>query len=81
MAYKYQLFYKQQEVENNLRRIGNLELPEVAPIIGSKEHYFYRNKMEFSFSNARWLSEEEIRSDTEIENRNALGFHIPGHVG
>ncbi len=78
MDYKYQLFYKQQEVENNLRRIGNLELPEVAPIIGSKEHYFYRNKMEFSFSNARWLSEEEIRSDTEIENRNALGFHIPG---
>ncbi len=78
MAYEYQLFYKQQEVESNLRRIGKLELPEVAPIIGSKEHYFYRNKMEFSFSNSRWLSEEEIYSKKEIKNRNALGFHIPG---
>ncbi|MEM1339455.1 MAG: 23S rRNA (uracil(1939)-C(5))-methyltransferase RlmD [Bacteroidota bacterium] len=78
MAYEHQLFYKQQEVENNLRRIGNLEFPKPAPIIGAKEHYFYRNKMEFSFSNSRWLSEKEIRSNKAVENRNALGFHIPG---
>ncbi|MEM8508293.1 MAG: 23S rRNA (uracil(1939)-C(5))-methyltransferase RlmD [Bacteroidota bacterium] len=78
MGYEHQLFYKQQEVENNLRRIGNLEFPKPAPIIGAKEHYFYRNKMEFSFSNSRWLSEKEIRSNKAVENRNALGFHIPG---
>ena len=78
MDYGHQLYYKQREVENNLTRIGGLELPEIFPILGSKAHYFYRNKMEFSFSNSRWLSEEEIKSDTEITNRNALGFHIPG---
>lgn len=78
LGYDHQLYFKQREVENNLRRIGGLELPEISPILGSKETYFYRNKMEFSFSDSRWLSEEEIQSDTEITNRNALGFHIPG---
>lgn len=78
MGYEHQLFFKQKEVENNLKRIGNLELPASSPILGSKEQYFYRNKMEFSFSDSRWLTQEEISSDNEIENRNALGFHIPG---
>ncbi|UJH67949.1 23S rRNA (uracil(1939)-C(5))-methyltransferase RlmD [Allomuricauda sp. SCSIO 65647] len=78
MAYEHQLHYKQKEVENNLKRIGGLELPEVLPIIGSKNEYFYRNKMEFSFSDNRWLSEAEINSEEKIEDRNALGFHIPG---
>ena len=78
MGYEHQLFYKQKEVENNLRRIGHLELPEVSPILGSKKQYFYRNKMEFSFSDSRWLTLEEINSDKEIANKNALGFHIPG---
>jgi len=78
MGYEHQLFYKQKEVENNLRRIGHLELPEVSPILGSKKQYFYRNKMEFSFSDSRWLTLDEIRSDTKIEDKNALGFHIPG---
>ena len=78
MAYEHQLSFKQREVENNLRRIGHLELPETTPILGSKKQYFYRNKMEFSFSNSRWLTQEEINSDTDIEDRNALGFHIPG---
>ncbi|MCA0959138.1 23S rRNA (uracil(1939)-C(5))-methyltransferase RlmD [Allomuricauda sp. XS_ASV26] len=78
MGYEHQLFFKQKEVENNLKRIGNLELPVSSPILGSKEQYFYRNKMEFSFSDSRWLTQEEISSDNEIENRNALGFHIPG---
>lgn len=78
MAYKHQLYYKQKEVENNLKRIGNLELPDVLPILGSKERYFYRNKMEFSFSDSRWLSLEEINSEKEIKDKNALGFHIPG---
>ncbi|MCR1026872.1 23S rRNA (uracil(1939)-C(5))-methyltransferase RlmD [Cellulophaga baltica] len=78
MGYDHQLFYKQKEVENNLIRIGHLDLPEITPILGSKKQYFYRNKMEFSFSDSRWLSLEEINSDAEIKDRNALGFHIPG---
>ena len=78
MGYEHQLYYKQKEVENNLRRIGHLDLPELNPIIGSKEQYFYRNKMEFSFSDSRWLTLEEIQSEIEIKDKNALGFHIPG---
>ena len=78
MGYEHQLFYKQKEVENNLRRIGHLDLPESSPILGSKEQYFYRNKMEFSFSDSRWLTLEEIQSEIEIKEKNALGFHIPG---
>jgi len=78
MAYQHQLFYKQKEVTNNLTRIGHIELPEATPILGSAEQYFYRNKMEFSFSNSRWLTVEEIQSDADLGDRNALGFHIPG---
>ncbi len=78
MGYEHQLFFKQKEVKNNLVRIGHLEIPLVSPILGSKKQYFYRNKMEFSFSDSRWLSLEEINSNDEITDRNALGFHIPG---
>ena len=78
MGYEHQLFYKQKEVENNLRRIGHLELPEVSSILGSEKQYFYRNKMEFSFSDSRWLTLEELQSDTIFDDKNALGFHIPG---
>ncbi len=78
MDYKYQLEYKQQEIENNLKRIGKVELPETTPILGSKEIYFYRNKMEFSFSDSRWLTQKEIESGKDFEDKNALGFHIPG---
>ena len=78
MGYEHQLFYKQKEVENNLKRIGHLDLPELTPILGSEKQYFYRNKMEFSFSDSRWLTLDEIKSDNQIEDKNALGFHIPG---
>ncbi|NAS13348.1 23S rRNA (uracil(1939)-C(5))-methyltransferase RlmD [Poritiphilus flavus] len=78
MAYEHQLYYKQREVENNLKRIGQLDLPELLPILGSEKQYFYRNKMEFSFSDSRWLTPEEIESKDPIEDRTALGFHIPG---
>ncbi|WKB81663.1 23S rRNA (uracil(1939)-C(5))-methyltransferase RlmD [Cellulophaga lytica] len=78
MGYEHQLFYKQKEVENNLTRIGHLQLPTITPILGSEKQYFYRNKMEFSFSDSRWLTLDEVKSDEEIEDRNALGFHIPG---
>lgn len=78
MAYQHQLFYKQNEVTNNLTHIGHIELPEITPILGSAKQYFYRNKMEFSFSDSRWLTLEEIQSDANLGDRNALGFHIPG---
>lgn len=78
MAYEYQLFFKQKEVENNLRRIGHIDLPTITPILGSAEDYFYRNKMEFSFSDSRWLTLEEIQSEKDLGDKNALGFHIPG---
>jgi 23S rRNA (uracil1939-C5)-methyltransferase len=78
MAYEHQLFYKQKEVTNNLTRIGHIELPEVTPILGSANEYFYRNKMEFSFSDSRWLTLKEIQSDKDLGDKNALGFHIPG---
>ncbi|QNJ98906.1 23S rRNA (uracil(1939)-C(5))-methyltransferase RlmD [Constantimarinum furrinae] len=78
MGYQHQLFYKQKEVENNLNRIGKIDLPSILPILGSEKTYFYRNKMEFSFSDNKWLTLEQIQSNEIIENRNALGFHIPG---
>lgn len=77
MDYSQQLVYKNQEVYNNLKRIGKMELPDFEPILGSEKTLFYRNKMEFSFSNARWLTEEEIKSSDELIKENALGFHIP----
>ncbi len=77
MKYEQQLFYKNNEVYNNLKRIGKIELPEFEPILGSQKQFFYRNKMEFGFSNARWMTEAEIQSTEEISDKNALGFHIP----
>ncbi|WP_367771144.1 23S rRNA (uracil(1939)-C(5))-methyltransferase RlmD [Flavobacterium sp. WC2421] len=77
MNYNQQLYYKQNEVLNHLQRIGKIELPEFEPILGSEKKFFYRNKMEFSFSNSRWLTEKEIDSTEDLGNRNALGFHIP----
>lgn len=78
LSYEKQLEIKQDEVFNNIKRIGGLENFETLPILGSDEQYFYRNKMEFSFSNARWLTHYEISSEENFGNRDALGFHIPG---
>ncbi|VBB48142.1 Uncharacterized RNA methyltransferase BT_0643 [uncultured Paludibacter sp.] len=78
LPYTEQLKYKQLEVENNLKRIGKVELPEVSPILASKKTEFYRNKLEFTFSNRRWRTTEEINSNKEFDTMNAVGFHIPG---
>ncbi|WP_289054924.1 23S rRNA (uracil(1939)-C(5))-methyltransferase RlmD [Carboxylicivirga marina] len=78
LPYEHQLKYKEREVLNNLSRIGKVELPESMPILGSEQTEFYRNKLEFTFSNNRWLSEAELQSDETIEHRNGVGFHIPG---
>lgn len=78
MSYTAQLRHKQNEVVENLRRIGKLELPSVTPILGAPEIFNYRNKMEYSFSNQRWLEPREMESGIPIEDRNGLGLHIPG---
>lgn len=78
LSYEKQLYFKQSEVENNIRRIGGIDNFECQPILGAPEPYFYRNKMEFSFSDAKWLTLDEINSGEEISNKDALGFHIPG---
>ena len=77
MQYEAQLKYKAKQVIDNLRKIGKTELPEPLPILGSDDTTFYRNKLEFTFSDMRWLTTEEIASGKEF-SRNALGFHIPG---
>lgn len=77
MQYEQQLYYKNNEVYNHLKRIGKIELPDFEPILGSEKQFYYRNKMEFSFSDSRWLTENEIQQEATFTNRNALGFHIP----
>lgn len=77
ITYESQLAYKQQEVIDQLTRIGKVVLPEVSPIIPSDKTRYYRNKLEFTFSNKRWITSEEIQSEQEID-RNGLGFHMPG---
>ena len=76
ITYEAQLKHKQDHVENNMKKLSGVELPGIEPIIGSSDTTFYRNKLEFTFSNNRWLTREEIDSGREF-NRNALGFHIP----
>lgn len=77
LPYEKQLFYKQQQVEDQLKRLGKMELPELSPILGSAKNTFYRNKLEFSFSNKRWLTLDEMDEEHEPATMNALGFHIP----
>ncbi len=79
LPYEEQLRYKQQQIVDNLTRIGKIELPEISPILGSKNIYEYRNKLEFTFSDQRWVSWEDIHAAGGIENverGHGLGFHI-----
>ena len=78
LPYPSQLKYKQQQVLDVLQRIAKIELPEARPILGSEKDRFYRNKLEYTFSNKRWRTLEEIQSGEEFKNNEALGFHIPG---
>ena len=77
LPYSEQVRFKQQQVADQLGRIGKIELPAVSPILGSAKTLFYRNKLEFTFSNKRWLTAEEIASGDKIADSPALGFHIP----
>jgi 23S rRNA (uracil1939-C5)-methyltransferase len=79
LPYSEQTAWKTKHVEDAIKRIGKLESTEVKPILESETIFNYRNKMDFSFSSGRWLTQAEVESEEEIENRNfALGLHIPG---
>lgn len=78
LKYEEQLKAKQQQVYDNLSRIGKVELPEFMPILGSKKTREYRNKLEYGFSNKRWLTEEEVKQDVKYDVMDAVGFHITG---
>ena len=77
LPYSEQIKYKQKQVTDNLTRIGKIELPEISPILGSEKTQFYRNKLEYTFSNKRWLTEEEVKQNVVYDQMNAVGFHIP----
>lgn len=76
MEYDAQLLYKQKSVENALSRIGKVDTSHMEEILPSGQTTYYRNKLEYTFSNQRWLTQDEINSTEDFE-RNALGFHIP----
>lgn len=78
LIYQEQIKAKQQQVVDALTRIGKIQLPEISPILGSEKIYEYRNKLEFGFSDKRWLTDEEIAQDVKFESMDALGFHITG---
>ncbi len=78
LPYSEQLKYKQKQVTDNLSRIGKIDLPDILPILGSEKTEFYRNKLEYTFSNKRWLTSEEISQNVVYGQMNAVGFHIPG---
>lgn len=79
MSYEKQLFYKQKQVSDNFRHLGKFDYPPLLPIIPSEKEYYYRNKLEFTFTNRRWLDEVDMKKQESgtIEPR-GLGFHIPG---
>ncbi len=85
IPYANQLRYKQQQVMDNLQRIAKVDLPEIQPILGSEKTRYYRNKLEFTFSNQRWFTTEEMQirkaqdpAELDPQDELALGFHIPG---
>lgn len=79
LPYPMQLEYKQRQVADQLRRLGGVELPEISPIIGSEKSEYYRNKLEFTFSDKRWIPRAEVAEGAATGGEgNALGFHIPG---
>ncbi len=77
LPYEKQLFYKEKQAKDQLQRIGHVDVEEYLPILGSAKTKYYRNKLEFTFSNKRWITEDEVNNQTEITNSNAVGFHVP----
>lgn len=78
LPYSFQLDCKQRQVKDAMERIAKIEIPEITPILGSENIYEYRNKMEYTFSNKKWLTFDQLRSGEEFPDRDAAGFHISG---
>jgi len=78
MSYEAQLKYKQQQVQDNFERIGKFDFPEILPIIGCENTTYYRNKLEYSFTNRKWLESIDKKDDMQEEDHWALGYHVPG---
>ena len=78
LPYDFQVAHKFKQVSDALKRIAKVELPEIQPILSAPEFFHYRNKMEYTFSASRWLTNEEIAENQQIDQRSALGFHVPG---
>ena len=77
LPYEKQLFYKEKQAKDQLERIGHVSIEEFLPILGSGCKEYYRNKLEFTFSNKRWITADEVKTNAEITDSNALGFHVP----
>jgi 23S rRNA (uracil1939-C5)-methyltransferase len=77
ITYENQAHYKEKQVKDNLERIGKINVEEYLPIVQAKTVYNYRNKLEFSFSDKRWLTNEEIGTESTLDTMNGLGFHVP----
>ena len=78
LPYEKQLEYKQQIVEDAFNRIAKVDIGKIHPIAGADKTQYFRNKLEFTFSNKRWLTPAEVTESDEIKERNAVGFHVPG---
>ena len=78
MDYKHQLYFKQKEVEDSLTRLGGIEIPIISPILGCKDEFRYRNKMDYAFTNKRWITTEERVTGEEVLNRDGVGFRVAG---
>ena len=78
LPYPEQLKFKQQQVYDQLHRIGKVELPEFRPILGSVKTQEYRNKLDFGCANKRWLTSEQLKDETLVKDTPAIGFHITG---
>ena len=78
LPYDRQLFYKEQQVVDAFRHIAGVEVPQSLPILASEPTTLYRNKLEYTFSNRRWLLDHEAKSDEAMEHTNAVGLHVPG---
>lgn len=78
ISYAQQLLFKQQIVKDAFQRIGKLTEAEIPPVLGCQNNFYYRNKLEFAFTDRSWLTLEQINSGQNFEQRNALGFHVPG---
>ena len=77
MDYQWQLYYKQKQVKDNFDRIGKVEYPEIRPILGCEKQYFYRNKLEYAFSNRKWLIDGAPAGTYGEDDCKGLGFHLP----